>query len=105
MSLPCLPYVSVTAVDRARAHALVDDLLGPPDQAADRYVSVLHAHAAALAWVYAATGAYPAPAGVAARLERTAEWLRTGDDERDPVAALGQAAVDALAAHRSTMAA
>jgi hypothetical protein len=93
------------AADRARAHALVDDLLGPPDQAADRHVAVLHAHAAALAWVGNTIGAYPVPASVAARLESTAERLRTGDDKRDPVAVLGQAAVDALAAHRSATAA
>ncbi|GEM_PF-4838509 len=90
------------ADDRARAHALVDDLLGQPDQAADRAVAVLHAHAAALAWVRDTTGAYPAPASVAARLDSVAERLRSGDDERDPVAALGQAAIDA---HRSTAAA
>jgi hypothetical protein len=93
------------AADRARAHAMVDDLLGPPDQAADRAVAVLHAHAAALAWVRDTTGSYPAPAGVAAQLERAAERLRTGSDERDPVAVLGQTAVDALAAYRSTTAA
>jgi hypothetical protein len=92
------------AADRARAHALVDDLLGPPDEAADRYVAVLHAHAAALAWVSDTIGAYPVPAGVAARLQDAAERLRAGD-ERDPVAVLGQAAVDALAAHRSATAA
>ncbi len=34
------------AEDRTRAHALVDDLLGQSDQAADRAVAVLHAHAA-----------------------------------------------------------
>jgi hypothetical protein len=39
------------AADQARAHALIDDLPGPPDQASDRTVAVLHAHAAALAWV------------------------------------------------------
>jgi hypothetical protein len=44
------------ADDRTRAHALVDDLLGQPDQAADRAVEVLHAHAATLAWVRDATG-------------------------------------------------
>jgi len=66
---------------------------------------VLHAHAAALAWVRDTTGTYPAPADVAARLNDAAERLRTGDDTRDPVAALGQAAVDALAVHRSTDAA
>jgi hypothetical protein len=95
----------MTAADRARAHALVDDLLGPPDTAADRTVTVLHAHAAALAWICDTTGTYPAPADVAARLNDAAERLRTGDDIRDPVVVLGQVAVDALAAHRSTAAA
>jgi hypothetical protein len=95
----------MTAADQARAHALVDDLIAPPDDAADRTVMVLHAHAAALAWIRDTTGAYPAPVDVAARLKDAAERLRTGDDTRDPVAVLGQAAVDALAAHRSTAAA
>jgi hypothetical protein len=97
--------MTAAAADRARAHALVDDLLGPPDEAADRYVAVLHAHAAALAWVSDTIGTYPVPADVAARLQEAAEGLRAGDDERDPVAVLGQAAVDALAAHRSATAA
>lgn len=88
-----------------RAHELVDELLGPPDQVADRAVAVLHAHAAALAWVRDATGSYPAPAKVAAVVASAAERLRTGDDERDPVAVLGQTAVQALAALRTTAAA
>jgi hypothetical protein len=95
----------MTAADRVRAHALVDDLLGPPDEAADRAVAVLHAHAAALAWVRDTTGTYPAPASVAAQLDRAAKLLRSGGDERDPVAVLGQTAVDALAAYRSAAAA
>ena len=45
------------AADLARAHAPVDDLFGPPDEAAERAVTILHAHAAALAWVRDATGA------------------------------------------------
>lgn len=93
------------AVDRAHAHALVDDLLGPSDQAADRAVAVLHAHAATLAWVRDTTSTYPAPASVAAQLDSAAERLRDGSDGRDPVAVLGQTAVDALAAYRSTAAA
>jgi len=52
--------------------------------------------------VHDTTGTYLAPADVAARLRDVAERLRTGDDTRDPAAGLGQAAVDALAAHRST---
>ncbi len=86
-------------------YTLVDDLLGTSNQAADRTVAVLHAHAAALAWVRDTTGVYPAPASVAVQLDRTAERLRDGSDERDPVAVLGQAAVDALAAYRATAAA
>ena len=94
------------AADRTRAHALVDDLIGPSNQAADRSVAVLHAHTAALAWVRDTTGVYsPAPASVAVQLDRVAERLRDGRDERDPAAVLGQAAVDALAAYRSTAAA
>jgi hypothetical protein len=89
------------ADDRTRAHALVDDLLGQPDQVADRAVAVLHAHAAALAWVRNATGLYPAPPTVAAELNRVAGRLRTGADGRDPVAVLGRAALDALAAYRA----
>lgn len=84
---------------------MVDDLLGAPDAAADRAVAVLHAHAAALAWVRDTTGAYPAPASVAAKLDSVAERLRAGVDDRDPVAVLGQAAVDALGADRATAAA
>ena len=95
----------MTDPDRARAHALIDELVGPSDAAADRTVAVLHAHAAALAWVRNTTGSYPAPADVATRLDEAAARLRTGEDARDPVAVLGQAAVDALAAHRSAAAA
>jgi hypothetical protein len=94
-----------TTGDRIRAHALVDDLLGASDEVADRRVAMLHAHAAALAWVRDTTGTYPAPAIVAAVLAKAADRLRTSEDERDPVAVLGQAAVDALAAHRATVAA
>ncbi|HET8684126.1 MAG TPA: hypothetical protein VFM54_19970 [Micromonosporaceae bacterium] len=89
----------------ARAHALVDQLLGPSDEAADRAVTVLHAQAAALAWVRDTTGSYPAPASVAARLDSAAKRLRSMEDERDPVAVLGQTAVEALAAYRATIAA
>jgi hypothetical protein len=92
------------ANDRTRAHALVDDLLGPPDQAADRAVAVLNAHAAALAWVRDATGLYPAPPSIAAKLAAVAGRLRTGADEGDPVAVLGRDALDALAAHRAASA-
>ena len=93
-----------TAEAGTRAHALVDDLFGPPDAAANRVVAVLNAHAAALAWVRDTTGLYPAPVDVATRLDAAAERLRSGADDRDPVAVLGQAAVDALAEHRSTAA-
>jgi hypothetical protein len=83
----------------------VNSLCGSPDRAADRAVAVLHAHAAALAWVHDTTGTYPAPPTVTAHLNDAAETLRTGTDDRDPVAVLGQAAVDALAAHRASTAA
>jgi hypothetical protein len=86
--------------DRDRAHALVDALLGAPDEAAYRTVAILNAHSAALAWVRDTTGTYPAPANVAAYLAAAADRLRSGEDLRDPVAVLGQAAVDALAAYR-----
>lgn len=88
------------AADTARAHALVDALLGPSDAAADRAVAVLKAQAAALAWVCDTTGAYPAPGSIIDTLAAVAERLRR-DDSRDPVAVLGQAAVDALAALRA----
>ncbi|HET8659476.1 MAG TPA: hypothetical protein VFM55_10815 [Micromonosporaceae bacterium] len=94
-----------STVDRARAHALVDDLLGQPDATANRVVAVLQAHAAALAWVRDTTGSYPAPADVAAQLDSAAARLRSGEDKRDPVPVLGQAAVDALAAYRAVAAA
>lgn len=93
------------AEERALAYALVDSLCGSPDQAADRAVAVLHAHAAALAWIHDTTGVYPAPPAVATRLSNAADSLRTGADDRDPVAVLGQTAVDALAAHRASAAA
>jgi hypothetical protein len=89
------------ANDQTRAHALVADLYGVPDAAADRAVAVLHAHAAALTWVHDTTDAYPAPSSVAAELERVAEKLRSGADDRDPVGVLGQAAVDALAVYQA----
>jgi hypothetical protein len=95
---------TVAADSSARAHALIDDLFGPPDRAADRAAAVLHAHAAALAWVRETTGAYPAPDTVAARLAEAAQRLK-GDDDRDPVTVLGHVAVEGLAAHRSSFAA
>ncbi|WP_239333375.1 MULTISPECIES: hypothetical protein [unclassified Frankia] len=93
-----------TADDRTWAHALVDELVGQPDQAADRAVAVLHAHAAALAWVRDTTRFYPAPPSIAAELNSVAMRLRTGADEGDPVAVLGRVAVDALAAYRAGVA-
>lgn len=88
-----------------RAHALVDDLLGPSDAAADRAVAVLHAHAAALGWVCDTTGAYPAPSAVAGPLARAAEELRSPSDNRDPVVIMRQVAGEALDAYRATVAA
>ena len=67
-----------TNADTDRAHALIDEFWGPSDAAADRAVAVMHAQAAALAWVRDTTGTYPAPASVAAELERVAWPLRTG---------------------------
>ena len=94
-----------SGAELARAHALIDKLFGPTDAAADRAVAVIHAQAAALAWVRDATGTYPAPAIVAAELDRVARQLRSVDDGRDPVPVLGQTAVDALAAYRASAAA
>jgi hypothetical protein len=91
--------------DRARARQLVHDLLGPSDAAADRAVTVLHAHAAALAWVRDVTGRYPAPDVVAAQLEAVAHRLRAEAVDEDPVAVLHTVAVEALAAYRHTNAA
>ncbi|WP_157474471.1 hypothetical protein [Parafrankia sp. EUN1f] len=86
--------------DRAQAHALVERLVGLPDQAADRAVTVLHAHAAALAWVRTAAALHPTPPAIAAELNAAAERLRSVDG-RDPAPVLGQAAIAALTAHRA----
>jgi hypothetical protein len=94
-----------STADLSRTHALIDELFGPTDAAADRSVAVIHAQAAALAWVRDVTGVYPAPTAVAAELDRIAKQLRSADDDRDPVAVLGQAAVDALATYRASAAA
>ncbi|KQC35148.1 hypothetical protein UK82_28065 [Frankia sp. ACN1ag] len=91
--------------ERAQAQVLVDRLLEQPDDAADRVVAVLHAHAAALAWVRDSVGLYPASPEIAAVLNDLAGQLRDVGDERDPVAVLGQAAVDAPAAYRAAAAA
>jgi hypothetical protein len=61
----------------ADPYEAVDALCGVvPDAAADRAVEVLHAHAAALAWVRQALGTYPAPPGVAQQLAVAAAQLR-----------------------------
>jgi hypothetical protein len=90
-----------SSAERTRTRAIIEELCGPwiEDPAADRAVAVMHAHAAALAWVRDTTGAYPSPASVAAELERVSWPLRTGEDDRDPVAVLSQTAAEALAAH------
>jgi hypothetical protein len=93
------------SMDRDRAYGLIDALFGQPDAAADRAVAVLNAHAAALAWARDATGQYPAPSTITAELAAVAARLRSGADDRDPVAVLGQAAVDAVTAHRAHSAA
>jgi len=80
-----------------RVHALIDELFGVPDDAANRAVDVIHAQAAALNWVYDQTGRYPAPADVAAALDRAARPLRTGEDDREPSAVLYEVAAEALA--------
>lgn len=90
--------MTVTA-ERARANALVEELFGTSDAAADRAVEVIHAQAAALAWVCDTTGSYPVPATVAARLQAVAVRLRR--DNRDPRAVLMETAKQALAAHRA----
>jgi hypothetical protein len=90
-----------SANDRARALTLVDRLVGPSDPAADRAVAVLHAQAAALALVREATGVYPAPPDVSARLREAAESLRSGVDDRDPRVVLERIAVNAVAVHRA----
>lgn len=87
-----------------RAHALIDEVCGQPDPAATRAVEVLTAQAAALTWVGQATGTYPAPAGVAARLREVAEELKDPSNQRDPDSVLIQAAATALAAERSNAA-
>lgn len=90
--------MTITA-ERARANALVEELFGTSDAAADRTVEVIHAQAAALAWVCATTGSYPTPAPVAARLQAVAFRLR--QDDRDPRAVLMETAEQALADYRA----
>jgi hypothetical protein len=82
---------------QARIHAMIDELLGVPDEAANRSVDVIHAQAEALAWVYEVTGTYPAPRHVAEALNRVAWPMRRGEDLREPSAVLLQVAADALA--------
>ena len=88
-----------------RAQALIEDLFGRSDAAADRAVRVLHAQAAALAWIHETTGQYPAPAYVAARLNTVAQRLRDGADDADPATVLAHTAAQALVAHRRAAAA
>jgi hypothetical protein len=71
-----------------RALALAEELCGVPDQAAERAVEVMHAHAAALAWVRAVARSYPAPRPSAQRLQAAAARPRSGDDDRDPARVL-----------------
>jgi len=97
--------IVTSSAERTRTRAIIEKLCGPwvEDPAADRAVAVIHAHAAALAWVRDTTGVYPAPASVAAELERVSWPLRTGADGRDPVTVLAQTAAAALAAHQSSL--
>jgi hypothetical protein len=87
--------------ERARAHALVQALIGPSDARADRSVEVLNAHADALAWIREAVGSYPTPRLIAVKLEQVASDLRSPGDERDPALVLGQAAIEALVGYRA----
>lgn len=88
-----------TTVDTAAAHALVEQIFGVPDAAARRAVDVIHAQAAALAWVHETTGRYPSPKPVAAAIREAAAGLRDVDDKRDPKQVLFAVAAEALAAH------
>ena len=85
-----------------RVHALIDELFGVPDEAANRSVDVLHAQAAALTWVHEVTGTYPAPRHVAEAVDRVARPMRTGEDMRQPTEILRQVAADALASSQSS---
>jgi hypothetical protein len=102
-----LPVVCSTmcpvSVDHARLQAVIEDLAGPTDAAGDRAAAVLHAQVAALAWVRDTTGAYPAPAPIAAAIAAAAEQLR--GDQRDPADVLTRVALDAVAAFRTAAAA
>jgi hypothetical protein len=77
------------------AHELVDQLCGSPDAGAVRWVQVLHAQAAALAWVRQA-GAYPTPGRLTARLNEAAAALADPADGRDPRTVLIQVAAQAV---------
>ncbi len=87
------------AADTTAALALVETVFGVPDAAAHRAVDVLHAQAAALAWVRETTGRYPSPRPVAAVIQEAANGLREVDDERDPDEILLAVAAEALGAH------
>jgi len=98
--------VAIMTVDpRAALEALCGPLSPDPaaDRAADRAVQVLHAQAAALAWVRQTTGTYPAPPAVAARLADAAAQLR--QDDRDPAGVLISVAAAAVAQYQATSAA
>lgn len=84
--------MSGAGVDAVR---LVEELCGAPDAAAVRVVDVLHAHAAAVAWLGAVTGIRPTPAVVQGRLTEAAARLRSGEDRRDPYTVLVQVAAAA----------
>ena len=90
-------------VDRARAHAVVDELVGPTDTAGDRSVAVLHAHAAALAGIRRALHGAATPPAVAERLNRLAHRLRTHDLDRDPDEAFESCAAEAVREVHSTL--
>jgi hypothetical protein len=90
---------------RNRWHTLVDGILNlPPDARADsaaaRVVEVIHAQAAALAWVRDRTGVYPAPRPVSDAVAAAAARLRT--DDGDPATILRRVASDALAEYQAS---
>lgn len=90
-------------VDRARAHALVDELVGPTDSPGDRAVAVIHAHAAALASVRRALHGAVTPPTVAERLNQLADRLRTRDFDTDPDEAFQECVAEALCEFHTTI--
>jgi hypothetical protein len=88
--------------ETARAQALVEELFGVPDAAANRAVVVIHAQTAALAWVRDVLGVYPAPRPISEHLQRIANDLKSIDDQRDPAHVLMHSASEVLARYQAT---